>query len=234
MKRYIIIICIGFMLFPILGLAQQKKTIKSNSKFNFTEVWVWAYSDSQGKKGEMAIYREPKLNYWLLTPDDAGFRETDEMSLWFILKPNGEVLQAYQDGEMNSQKKIINHQLHTDKIVKIPYYWQSTGVAKKIGNPDLGFPSFTGKEYKVSYEKTNDRSVFYLAGTKADFSTLAHFNNLDIDAKLPIRFPQDIPRNIVPLSENSTFSHGGTTQFEFKYISPTEYHINISEFKVVK
>lgn len=234
MKRYINIICIGFMLFPILGLAQQKNTIKSNSKFNFTEVWVWGYSDSQGKKGEMAIYREPKLNYWLLTPDDAGFRETDEMSLWFILKPNGEVIQAYQEAEGRNTKKIIIHRLHSKNVMRLPHYWKSTGKTKYFGNSDLGFQKIVGKEYKVKYEKTNDQSIFFLASTKVDFGSLADFNSLNIDAKLPIRFPKDIPRNIVPLSENSAFAHGGTTQFEFKYISPTEYHINISEFKVVK
>ncbi|MEZ4890815.1 MAG: hypothetical protein R2779_09795 [Crocinitomicaceae bacterium] len=46
---------------------------KTSSTIKFSEVWVWEYVNIDGKKGEMAIYREPKLNYWLITPDDADF-----------------------------------------------------------------------------------------------------------------------------------------------------------------
>jgi len=212
-------------LFPLFALAQQKKSVK-NIKFNFTEMWIWEYTDTNGKKSEMAIYREPKLNYWLLTPDDAGFRDTDEMTLWFILKPNGEVLQAYQDGEMNSSKKLIKHQLNVDKIIKLPDYWKATGKSKYFGDDFSGFSKMKGLEYKIKYEKTNDQSTFYLAKTKADFSVLAAFNDLNIVVKLPVRFPKDIPKNYVVLSEDSKWSNGAV-QYGFMYISQTEYFIDI-------
>lgn len=231
MKSFVYTIFIVLMLFASFAVAQQKKTVKSNTKYNFSEIWVWEYATANGKKEQMAIYREPKLNYWLLTPDDAGFRKTDEMSLWFIVKPNGEVLQAYQDGEMNSRKKLMKHHLHTSKKVKLPNYWKATGKSKKFGDTSLGFPKFAGKEYKASYEKTADKSTFYLAVTKADFSTLSLFNELNVDAKLPIRFPKVVPGNFVTLSENTVFP-GGAVRYAFKYISQTEYHINLSEFEI--
>lgn len=232
MKRCIYLVFISMLLFPLFVAAQQKKTIKSNTQYKFSEVWVWDYTDANGKKGQMAIYREPKLNYWLLTPDDAGFRETDEMTLWFILKPNGEVLQAYQDAEMNSGKKLTKDRLYPDKKAKLPDYWKATGKSKYFGDTFSGFPKIKGMEYKISYTKTNDKSTFYLATTKANFAVLSLFNDLNMDAKLPISFPKDIPGNFITLSENSVFPGGGTIQYTFKYISQSQYHINLSDYEV--
>ncbi len=231
MNRFVKIIFIGFLLFPLSGVAQQKKTIKGNTQYNFSEMWIWEYTNANGKKAQMAIYRQPKLNYWLLTPDDAGFREKDEMTLWFILKPNGEVLQAYQDGEKNSGKKLIKHRLYPDKKAKLPDYWKATGKSRYFGDTFSGFPKIKGLEYKVGYGKTNDKSTFYLATTKADLSVLSLFNDLNIDAKLPVRFPKDVPGNFITLCENTVFP-SGAVQYIFKYISQTEYHLNLSEFEV--
>lgn len=231
MNRFVKIALMGFLLFPLFIVAQQKKTIKSATQYNFSEMWIWECIDANGNKAQMAIYREPKLNYWLLTPDDAGFRETDEMTLWFMLKPNGEVLQSYQDGEKNQRKKLIKHQLYPDKKAILPDYWKATGKSRYFGDTFSGFPKIKGLEYKVSYTKTNDKSTLYLATTKADLSMLSLFNDLNIDAKLPIRFPKDIPGNFIALSENTVFP-GGAVQYAFKYISQTEYHLNLSEFEV--
>lgn len=234
-NRFVKIMFIVFL--PILSLAaaKQKKVIKSGSRYNFSEMWVWEYTDANGKMGQMAIYREPKLNYWLLTPDDGDFREMDEMTLWFMLKPNGEVLQAYQDGEKNSRKKLIKHYLHPDKKARLPDYWKATGESKYFGDTFSGFPKMKGMEYKVSYQKTNllEKSTFYLAITKADCAMLSLFNELNIDAKLPVRFPKDIPDYFVPLSENTIFP-GGAVQYAFKYISQTEYYIDHSDYRIVR
>jgi hypothetical protein len=231
MDMFVKIALMGFLLFPLFVVAQQKKTTKSTIQYNFSEMWVWEYSDANGKKAQMAIYREPKLNYWLLTPDDAGFREKDEMTLWFMLKPSGEVLQSYQDGEKKQRKKLIKHQLYPDKKAILPDYWKATGKSRYFGDTFSGFPKIKGLEYKVSYGKTNDKSKFYLATTKADLAVLSLFNDLSIDAKLPIHFPKDVPGNFITLCENTVFP-SVTVQYAFKYISQTEYHINLSEFEV--
>ncbi len=209
---------------PFISYYTQAQT-KETTTIRFTEMWVWEYQNSNGKRSEMAIYREPKSNYWLLTADDAGFRDTDEMTLWFLLKPNGEVIQAYQDGEKQGNKKIVRHRLDMRKTANIPPQWKRQNATKYFGHPDLGFPEIKGNEYKVEYEKTEDKSVFYLAASKADFTPLNYFNNLNIDAKLPIRFPKEIPGSFMVLSENSVFP-GGSVRYNFKYISQTEYFID--------
>lgn len=233
MNRFFKIILIVFLLFPLFAVAQQKQAIKSTTQYNFSEMWIWEYSDANGKKAQMAIYREPKLNYWLLTPDDAGFREIEEMTLWFILKPDGEVLQAYQDGEKNSRKKLVKHQLHPVKKNKLPDYWKATGKSKYFGDTFSGFPTIKGLEYKVSYTKTNDKSTFYLATTKADLSMLSLFNDLNIDAKLPVRFPKDIPGHFITLSEETVLT-GGNVRYNFISISQTEYEINLTDYESQK
>ncbi len=231
MNRFVKKMVTCFLLFPLFVAAQQKKTVKSTTKYNFSEMWIWEYTDANGKKAQMGIYREPKLNYWLLTPDDAGFRDVDEMTLWFILKPNGEVLQAYQDGEKNNRRNLIKHRLHPNKKIKLPDYWKATGKSKYFGDTYSSFSKIKGLEYIVSYENTDDKSTFYLATTKANLSALSLFNDLNIDAKLPIRFPKDIPGNFITLSENTVFP-GGAVQYAFRYISQTEYYIDLSDFKI--
>lgn len=221
MNRCVKIVFIGCLLFPFSGLAQQKKSL---SQYNFSEVWVWEYTDSKGEKAEMAIYREPELNYWLLTNE--AFGQTDEMTLWFMLKPDGEVVQAYQDGENSDSKKMMKHRLYPDKKTGLPGNWKTTGNTKKFGDARSGFPKFSGKEYKVNYGKSNEQSAFYLAATKADFAMLSLFNDLDIDAKLPVRFPGDVPGSFITLSENTVFP-GGVVQYSFRDISHTEYFIEI-------
>jgi hypothetical protein len=231
MNGFFKITFIAFLLFPLFAVAQQKKTIKSTTQYNFSEMWVWEYTDANGKKAQMAIYREPKSNYWLLTPDDAGFRATDETTLWFLLKPNGEVLQAYQDGENDNRKKLVKYRLRPDNKKQLPGYWKATGKSKYFGDTFSGFPKIKGLEYKISYTKTNDKSKFYLATTKADLSMLSLFNDLSLDGKLPIRFPKDIPGHFITLSESTVFP-GGAVQYNFRYISQTEYYINLSDYRI--
>lgn len=202
---------------------------KPNSTIKFTEVWVWEYENADGKKGEMAIYREPKLNYWLLTPDDAGFRDQDEMSLWFLIKPNGEVLQAYQDEEHLS-KKIIKHQLPLDVKSKLPGNWKATGKYEYFGDKHSGFPLMKGIGYQIRYEKTNEKASIFLAKTKAAAWVLSFFNDLNIDAKLPIRFPKELTKNFVAVKELTKFSGGNSVQYRFKHISHSEYFIDLTEF----
>lgn len=216
----------SLVILPFTGYAQYSKKAKP---LHFTEMWTWEYVQYDGKKGVMSLFREPKSNYWLLTADDAGFRETDEMTLWFIVKPNGEVLQAFQDGDITRIMALKELKLVVKRNKKLPTYWQSTSNTKVFGDPNLGFPAFRGRGYSINYLQSNDHTEFYIAQTSAHFSALALFNTLTIDAKLPINFPQDLPKHMVPLSEHTTFAGGGMVQYNFKYISQTEYYIQLPD-----
>lgn len=211
----------------LFTLSLQAQRVGFNkAKINFTEVWVWEYTDINGNKTEMAIYREPKLNYWLLTSETYG--STDEMCDWIILKPDGICYFAYKNAELDAGKTLLKMKMDVPKIKTMPLYWRKTGKRKFFGDKSLGFPRFNGIEYTVSYLKTKEKSSFYLANTNADFMPLSYFNDLETDAKMPISFPKDIPSNKVVLSEKA-FGLKYSVGYSFKYISHTEYHINFSE-----
>ncbi len=217
-SKHLILFSLIIFLFLHVACAQQQST-----SISFSEIWVWEYEDTKGNKREMAIYREPKLNYWLLTPDDANFRDKDEMTLWFILKPNGEVIQAFQDAEMNNLA-VIKHQLSLKKITKLPKSWKPSGNVKSFGNTEYGFSTFSGKEYKIKYEKSDEKTSLFIGRSNADFSILALFNELNIEAKLPIQFPKNIPKNNITLLEH-TVSSNFSLKYQYKYTTPTNYDI---------
>ena len=227
MKRAIIICMLAVALFPFFPTAQQKKA--ASTKYNFTEVWVWEYENKDGKTAEMAIYREPKLNYWLLTAEAYG--NTDGMCDWILVKPEGSCYFAYKDAEIGSGGSLLKVELDLQQVKTIPAYWKAGSRYQKFGNAALGSPTFNGREYGCTYTKTQERSTFYLARTAAAFAPLAVFNELDVDAKLPIRFPTDIPGNYVVLSEH-TSGAGYSVRYRFKYRSHTEYRIDLGQYKL--
>lgn len=205
---------------PYFVMAQTEKS----SNYRFTEIWVWEYENYDGRKGEMAIYRDTSHNAWLLTPDDADFPSTDEMTKYFIVQDDGEVTQVIEDGTTVDENRIT-HSLNIQKDKSLPYHYRKRKTIKYFGDPQFGFPKIKGQEYRVQYEKTNEKTTFYLGQSDANFSALCHFNELNIDAKLPIQFPKDIPAGYIPLSEQTNFPNDKIVRYEFKYISPTEYFI---------
>lgn len=227
MKRLIKLYMIAGLLFPLLVVAQQKKT--ASTKYNFTEVWVWEYKGKDGKMGEMALYREPKLNYWLLTAEAYG--NTDDMCDWILVQPEGTCYFAYKDAEIGSGGSLLKVKLDLQQVKTLPTYWKAGSRYQKFGNAAMGFSMFNGREYQCAYTKTQEQTTFYLARTAAAFAPLAVFNELDVDAKLPIRFPKDIPGNYVVLSEDSNGA-GYSVQYRFKYRSHTEYHIDLASYKL--
>lgn len=216
----------ALLFLPTLACNGQKAPAR---KYLFSEVWVWEYTGADGTKGEMAIYREPKLNYWLLTAEAYG--NTDDMCDWILLQPNGTCYLAYKDAELDGGGTLLKMKQAVPKVQSMPAYWKATGKSQYFGDKNSGFPLIKGKEYRVAYAKTSEKSTFYIAGTRADFGPLNIFNDLDTDARLPVRFPKDIPAHTITLSEE-TIASNYRVSYRFKYISHTEYHINLSEYEL--
>lgn len=216
------------------GVIKKNNTrqIKKNNVqlLNFTEAWVWEYVNEFGEEGEMAIYREPNLNYWLLTREASYIN--DEMSEWFILTPNGEIWSGYQDGEWNAPKRLYKSTWAREHFTKVPEDWRASGKRQNFGRYDFGYPLFKGKGYTLSYATYIEASPIFVAPTQANMNPIYLFNNLEMDAKLPILFPHSVPGNLIVLSQ--TVHYGGRVpysySFRFKYISPTEYYINLTDY----
>ena len=65
-----------------------------------------------------------------------------------------------------------------------------------------------------------------MGDVKANFLAVYFFNRLNIEAKLPIQFPIDFPKNKLLLQEMST-TNKIKLQLTFKEISHTEYYIDL-------
>lgn len=222
--------------FAAMAMAQQQKndyvTEQSSSmdipqkKLSFTEAWVWAYTNSDGSEGEMVVYREPQTGYWLFTPEAYG--STDEMTEWIVANNDGVYIFAYNDAELYTPQKRFIVNVKLKKFDKLPEEWQLLSGSQYFGDALLGFPRFKGTAYETTYLKTTERSIFYVAATQADLSAIYYFNHLNIDAKLPVSFPENIPGRQIVLSEQTKFATGNMG-YRFRHISHTTYQINLSD-----
>lgn len=210
------------LILPFVCCFAKAQTVK------FTQVWVWEYQNNlipetePGHKGEIAIYFEPTKNYWLFTAEAYG--TSGEMFNWIIGKPDGTYLICTADEF--GKKTITKEKLQFPVNKTLPKHYQFTGKKKIFNQNQLGFPKIEGKEFKVNYTKTNDRSSVFAGNFKADFSPLYFFNRLNIEAKLPFRFPVDLPKNKLLLQEVGIVNKA-KLQLIFKEISNTEYFIDL-------
>lgn len=195
---------------------------KKAQTLNFTEVWVWEYPDNEGEKQNMALYHHPKKGYWLFTQEAVG--PGDEMTEWILAKPNGEYIQRYRDEHGNA--KTLYHTLHFDPPAKLPRYYQPTGASGTFGDKSFGFPEFKGKAYQVNFEKTTDQALYYFVKVPKNLLPVYYFNRLNIEAKLPLSFPTDLPRDQLVLGEEVR-TGGKTIHYRFRFISHTEYYIEL-------
>ena len=206
------------------------KEITNVQNLAFTEVWVWEYKnewipkDEPGYQGEVAIYFLPEKNYWLFTSESYGI--SGEMTDWVVGKPNGEYIS--QNTDEFGYKTIERESITFHNYENLNEHLIPLGAYMSFGNPDMGFPLIQGQKFKVEYLKTNDISTIYLGEAKADMRAVYYFNQLFSEAKLPVFFMTNLPKNQIILSE-STVSSGHNIDIKFKYISPTEYHIELPE-----
>lgn len=212
--------------------APEKNSIRAKHNlrdhYNFTELWIWEYTDYYGEKGDVWVYREPESGYWLFTQDAYG--NTDGMSDWIMGLTNGTYLLGYVNPEMGSKKQLM--ELKTsyeidDELLKL---WKKTNITAPFAQTAHSMRKFTGTAYEVSYPKLSDRSRIYLAETEVDFRPVYYFNTLDSDARLPIHFPLVLSKNQFALADSSVMGDGTMVTYTFKEVSPNQYHVQLNEY----
>lgn len=202
----------------------------TGQELSFPQVWIWEYTNEfipenePGHSGEMAVYYSPDKNYWLFTQEAYGI--SGEMTDWIVGKPDGEYIIVYTDehGKRQIEKQFIT--IH--KTVRLNESFLPQKERMSFGNPVSGFPLIRGEKYLLTYLKTTDSSVFYIGDVNADLTPVYYFNQLNLEAKLPVYFPLDIPANKIILSD-STRSSGRKISLRFRYISHTEYQVNMQK-----
>lgn len=202
--------------------------VEAPKSIQFTQAWVWEYQNNfvpenePGHKGELVVYYEPKLNYWLFTGEAYGM--SGEMYNWILGKPDGTYVVCETDE--------FGKQTVTEQKLKFPLnktlapHYKYIGKKKVFNRNRLGFPKIEGIEFKVIYAKTNDQSSIFVGDVEANFLPLYFFNQLNIEAKLPFQFPVDFPKNKLLLQEVSTVNKV-KLQVTFKEISYAEYYIDL-------
>lgn len=217
MKQFLLL-----LILPFWGCFAQAQTIK------FTQAWVWTYENElvpenePGHKGEIVAYYEPQKNYWLFTAEAYG--TSGEMFDWIIGKPDGTYVLCTTDEF--GKKSITTEKLKFPFNKMLPKHYQLLGKKKIFNQNKLGFPKIEGKEFKVVYTKTKDRSSVFIGDFKVGFLPLYFFNHVNIEAKLPFQFPIDLPMNKLLLQEVSIVNKAKLL-LTFKEISHTEYLIDL-------
>jgi hypothetical protein len=212
-------------LLPFCSVQAQIKTPKS---IKFTQAWVWEYKNNfvpenePGHKGEIVMYYEPKLNYWLFTAEAYG--TSGEMYNWILGKPDGTYVLCATDEF--GKEAITEQKLKFPLNKTLAPHYRFIGKKKVFNQNRLGFPKIEGREFKIIYGKTNDQSSIFVGDVKANFLPLYFFNQSNIEAKLPFQFPVDFPKNKLLLQEVSTVNKV-KLHVTFKEISYTEYYIDL-------
>jgi len=213
------IFIITLLSLTISATAQGQK--KQGLHIKFIQAWVWEYWDTTGKSQEMVVYYEPVRNYWLFNFEAYG--TSGEMIHWVLGKPDGSYI--FNASDEFGTMKLDTQRLDIQVVNRLPKYYRPTGKIQRFGDSTYEFPLITGRQYLLEYEKTTEQSWIYLSAVKANLLPVYYFNRLKSDAKLPIRFDQQLPAGTLFLSEELESASGSKTIFRFKYISHTEYYI---------
>jgi len=198
----------------------------SQSNYTFTEAWVWEYQNIRSEEGQVIIYRNPLTQEWLLTPDAYG--KTDEMTLWYLIKPNGEVIQASKDPEHNKNIIYTQHHLYPTRNDQFPKTWVKGKLQKSFGS-EQSLRIFQGQEYTFKHPRVSETSQYFVSKMEYDMSLICQFVNLRQKAQMPIEFPIELPNNYIFLSEHTQKVGGYTTSTIFKGIQHVEYTIQIPQ-----
>lgn len=200
----------------------------SDTELKFTQAWVWEYENElipenqPGHQGEMVVYFDPELNYWLFNVEAYG--TSGEMFEWILGKPDGTYIFNVNDEfkTYQTQQKI---EFKTNKLDL-----NSTGLFKEFKNFNIDFEPIKAEVFEFNYLKTNDKTEIFLANFEADFTALYHFNQLDSEVKLPIQFLTSLNPNQLIAEENSVVSEK-RIRYKLIDVSHTEYYIQLNDAK---
>ncbi len=211
-------------------------------KYYFSTQLTYAYrndfaEDEASRAGEMSIYLDEKTGTFLFTPESYG--NTGEMVNFVIADQEGNYIFGYTDehGKKLRESLQVNRFVAEEETIDSVFqeFFIRTGVTQSFGVNTYGWPIKSGEEYQVTYQKTNDTSFVYLIKEKFNYLPIYHFNALESETKLPfnIDYSNTLPKKYSVLAQR--YEHDGkSVSFGLTYYSPTEYFIDLKEYKLIK
>jgi hypothetical protein len=203
---------------------------------------TWSFENEMAteehlKKGEINIYVDEKSGTFLFTREAYGW--SGEMIDFVIADQKGNYIMGHTDEFGKKHRETIKARQYAEVMTQskniisdFKKYAKPTGKTKVFGKNDYGWPTKIGKEYILSYQKTEDKSNLFVSTEKYSFLPLFLFNKLGFDAKLPVAFDYSLilTPNQMPLEDDFEWN-GKKSKLTFISTSPTEYFIDLNEYK---
>ncbi len=211
-------------------------------KYYFSTQLTYTYhndfeEDPDKRSGDMSIYLDEKTGTFLFTRESYGI--TGEMVDFVIADQAGNYTFGYTDEHGKKLRETIqaNRFIAEESTVDSVFqqFFTKTGNTKSFGVNTYGWPIKNGEEYRLTFEKTNDTSYVYIAKNIFSFLPVYQFNSLESETKLPFNmdYSNTLPKKYNVLGQRY---HHGSNEVSFELISnsPTEYFIDLKDYKVFK
>ena len=194
---------------------------------NFAEMLTYEYVQ-EGQKKEFSVYLNRKSSTWLFTNADS-FGGTADGVEFVVAYPNGKYLVCGTDDADQKFCQTFDSPLARKNTVKIS--GKALGKSRVFGQNKYGWPTFKGQLYQLNAGRMTQE--LYATTVPFDCRPLYAYNSLlGIEHYLPvfqqIDYPSYLPKNQLVLSEQSPLN------LALLSISPTEYFINLSEYRRIK
>jgi len=201
--------------------------LHAQKPINFKEQLTFEYQE-EGKKAEFSVYLDRKTSTWLFTNADS-FDGTAEGLDFVVAYPNGTYLVCGTDDINHKSCQKLDSPLARKNVLKIS--GKPTSKRQVFGQNKYGWPTLNGVAYDLSAGRSEQK--IHLATVNFNCHPLYAFNFLlDTEFHLPainqIDYPSYSPKNQLVVQED------GVKGFKLLSISPTEYFVDLKEYKVAK
>jgi len=203
----LIFLCFSYNVF---SQEAQIPVVDTKTDLYFSDVLIYEYQTSEGKKGEFWIYVNSKTGRMLFTKEswNTASGVTDEMTDFIVANPDGSYFQFYQDAEgENESKKVIQDKLEISPMNsknQNPLIEDQIVEIKKLNKKDF-FSTLEATGYSYEYLKMKGGEELYVSKVNFNTHLLYAFSKLDNEAKLPINIDYSnlVTSNYLVVQSNS-------------------------------
>lgn len=211
------------ILFFLIFFCFEGSTAQKN--INFTQQLTFEYQ-KDGQKGEFSVFLEPKTSTWLLEKHETFAGKVDDIDYW-ILQPDGKIMILGTAENGKKTKLVFKNPLALKN--KSTISGKKTKNSKLFGKNTYGWQMLKGEQYQLDFGKGTTN--VYLSKVIFNCRPLLAYNfSLDVENYLPafysIDYPSFIPKNYLVIEETNKSDY-----YRLKFISPTEYIIDLGNYK---
>lgn len=258
MRVHAVLVVLIFQLISLALSAQQENPYRNKNwqpkqgKYFFSEAIQWEFlneglpKDDDKHAGTFTVYFDRFTGTMLFTQEAYGL--SSEMADFIILQSNGRYFEGFTDEFGGKQYMIDTLECFSDitqeqQFIKKTFkeLAKPSGKFKVFGKNKYGWETIKAELHELSFLQTSDKSQIYVANLPFLQLPLFLFNDLESEAKLPvnINFSLVIPQEYWVVEDIYSYpdQKSGkkiTIRTTLKSISPTEYFVDLSSYKLLK